>query len=167
MNNKHVLSEEDTLAPASLTHKLENVDLYESQNCMISVQYNEIDLGLTNYGFNQIFEGDEAFLYFSKMKEFSCKSINEILKDCPHEKHFHHSEIKGKLKDIFYKINPLIVKKSNPLIFHFALNEKCSLFADRDTNTRNPRIYFMVGHSGMIHILFFDPYHEINPINKP
>lgn len=76
---------DDLELPALLTDSLSNEDLVDSQNQCISVQYNEIDLGMSEYGFNQPFEGNEA------------------------------------------------------------------------------NLYFMVGRNGMIHILFFDPYHEINP----
>ena len=41
------------LFPATLDEHLSFEDLVDSQNQCISVQYNEIDLGDTNYGFNQ------------------------------------------------------------------------------------------------------------------
>lgn len=75
---------------------------------------------------------------------------------------FNRSDIKGNLKKLFDQINPQIAKV-NPLIFHFALDPDNNNYADRKNHIRNPRIYFMVGRNGMIHILFFDSYHEINP----
>lgn len=50
--------------PAKLTENLSYQDLVDSQDQCISVQYNEIDLGDTGYGFDQEFEGKEANLYF-------------------------------------------------------------------------------------------------------
>ena len=50
---------------AHLTDEVDYQDLRESQDCLISVQYNEIDLGQTDYGFNQEFKEGEANLYYS------------------------------------------------------------------------------------------------------
>ena len=158
------LSQFDTenIQPASLGERLTYEDLVDSQDQFISVQYNAIDLGDTKYGFNQGFEGNEANLYFERMKEFSENTLNEIQENSSHESHFYRSDIRGNLKKLFDSINPNIARV-NPLIFHFALDPDNKNFADRKKNIRNPRIYFMVGRNGMIHILFFDPYHEINP----
>lgn len=117
MNFLRIEDVENNEYPARLTDKLSNADLIDSQKRFISVQYNEIDLGKTKYGF---------------------------------------------LKRIFDSIDPEIAK-ANPLIFHFALNPDNDNTANRRDNIRNPRVYFMVGKEGMIHVLFFDPYHEINP----
>jgi len=158
-------SDTEYIQPASLGERLTDEDLVDSQDQCISVQYNVIDLGDTKYGFNQGFEGNEANLYFERMKEFSENTLNEIRDNASYKLHFNRSDIRGNLKELFDKIDPNIAKV-NPLIFHFALDPDNKDFADREKNIRNPRIYFMVGRNGMIHILFFDPYHEINPIKK-
>lgn len=154
---------EDFLYPATLDEQLSYEDLVDSQNQCISVQYNEIDLGKTDYGFNQPFEGNEANLYFERMQQFSEQTINDIREDATYKLHFNRTDVRGNIKRIFDEIAPKIAK-ANPLIFHFALDPDNRNHADRSTNIRNPRIYFMVGRNGMIHILFFDPYHEINPM---
>lgn len=148
--------------PASLTENLSFEDLTDSQNQCISVQYNEIDLGDTGYGFNQPFEGNEANLYFERMKEFSERTLNDIRENSSYKLHFNRTDVRGNIKRIFDSIDAEIAK-ANPLIFHFALDPNNKNQADRKKNVRNPRVYFMVGRNGMIHILFFDPYHEINP----
>lgn len=148
--------------PAKLTENLSTRDLVDSQNQCISVQYNQIDLGNTGYGFNQAFEGNEANLYFERMREFSKRTLNDIRENASYKLHFNRTDIRGNIKRIFDSINPKIAK-ANPLIFHFALDPDNHSIADRDKNIRNPRVYFMVGRNGMIHVLFFDPYHEINP----
>ncbi len=148
--------------PALLTDSLTVADLVDSQNQCISVQYNEIDMGDTSYGFNQHFEGNEANLYFQRMRDFSEQTISAIKENADYKLHFNRTSISGNLKRIFDEIDPKIAK-ANPLIFHFALDPSNHNVADRSKNIRNPRIYFMVGRNGMIHILFFDPYHEINP----
>lgn len=158
------LFEEDT--HATLSSEISNEDICESKDLLISVCYNEIDLGKTDYGFNQGFEGNEANMYFERMNTFSNLTINEIL-DTPdsHDLHFTRNDLNNKsnyfLKNILKKMNPEI-GKSNPEIFHFALDPNCETFASRKTGERNPRIYFMVGYNGMIHPILFDPYHEIN-----
>lgn len=155
------LSKEE-LTPATLTTNIKYEDTCLSQQYPIRVCYNVIDLGKTNYGFDQQFEDDEIKSYFERMKEFSQTTINDIINNSDYTSHFHRSDIKGNLKKIFKSINVKIVK-NNPFIFHFALNPKNKNKADKENKVRNPRIYFMLGTYGVIHILFFDPYHEINP----
>lgn len=152
----------DDIPLAHLTDRMDYNDLRESQLCPISVQYNQIDLGNTDYGFNQTFESNEANLYFERMSAFAEMSINDIIDKGVHNWHFYRSGIRGKLKEIFDRIDKNIAK-ANPMIFHFALDPNCKVTADRLTGKRNARIYFMVGYNGMIHPLFFDPYHELNP----
>ena len=155
--------EEQDEAVARLTDELDWRDLQESQDCLIKVQYNEIDLGRTQYHFNQPFEGNEANLYFQRMKEFADLTVNYIVEHSDHRSHFYRSDIRGNLKRVFDGIDRKIAK-ANPLIFHFALDPDCKeTEASRERGVRNPRVYFMIGYSGMIHILFFAPYHELNP----
>ena len=148
---------------AHLTDELDWHDLQDSQDCLITVQYNEIDLGKTPYHFNQPFVGNEANLYFLRMKEFSELSVNYIVEHSDYRSHFYRTDIRGNIKKVFDSIDQRIAR-ANPLIFHFALDPNSGVQeASREKGIRNPRIYFMIGYNGMIHILFFDPYHEINP----
>ena len=163
---KYTLSERDVTGDIPLAHLTDNLDyndLRESQACPISVQYNEIDLGDTDYGFDQQFHGKEANLYFERMNAFSEMSINDIIDNGVHSWHFHRTAVKGKIKKLFDRIDKNIAK-ANPLIFHFALDPNSKTVANREKGDRNPRIYFMVGYNGMIHPLFFDPFHELNPV---
>lgn len=152
----------DVDLPAKLTDELSYEDLSDSQNQCISVQYNQIDLGKTDYGFDQEFEGNEANLYFKRMQEFAEQTLNNVRENASYRLHFYRTDVRGNIKKIFDSIDPKI-SKANPLIFHFALDPNNHNQADRAKHIRNPRVYFMVGRNGMIHILFFDPYHEINP----
>ena len=90
---------------AHLTDELDWRDLQESQDCYIAVQYNEIDLGDTPYGFDQPFEGNEANLYFKRMKEFSGLSVNYILDHSDYKAHFNRTDIRGNIKKITQKVN--------------------------------------------------------------
>ena len=160
------LWEKDYMGDIPLAHladEMDYQDLRESQDCLISVQYNEIDLGRTNYGFYQKFRGVEANQYFERMKAFSEMTINEIIDQGFHAWHFYRTSIKGTIRKVFDSIDPKI-SKANPMIFHFALDPSCKIEANRINGLRNARIYFMVGYNGMIHPLFFDPYHELNPM---
>ena len=148
---------------AHLTDEMDYQDLRESQDCLISVQYNEIDLGQTDYGFNQEFKENEANQYFKRMHAFSGMTINDIIDQGFHAWHFYRTSIKGNIKKVFDSIDPMIAK-CNPMIFHFALDPSCKTIANRLNDQRNARIYFMVGYNGMIHPLLFDPYHELNPM---
>lgn len=49
------------------------------------------------------------------------------------------------------------------IVYHFGLYECDSRKASRNTGERSPRVYFLLGANGFIYILFFDPYHELNP----
>lgn len=160
------LTEDDVqgnIPVARLDEAIGYQDLRISQNCPISVQYNEIDLGKTDYGFDQAFEQKEANLYFERMKTFSEMSINDIIEKGVRNWHFYRTDIRGNIKKVFDRLDTDIAK-ANPMIFHFALDPDNTTIADRNRGKRNARIYFMVGYNGMIHPIFFDPYHELNPI---
>ena len=162
------LQEKDFTGDIQLARLADSIgyeDLRESQDCLISVQYNEIDLGKTAYGFDQKFKGNEANQYFERMNAFSEMSINNIIDEGFHSWHFYRTGIKGNIKKVFDSINPKIAK-ANPMIFHFALDPECKVIADRAKGNRNARFYFMVGYNGMIHPIFFDPYHELNPMSS-
>ena len=105
--------------PAKLTENLSYQDLVDSQGQCISVQYNEIDLGDTGYGFDQEFEGKEANLYFERMREFSEQTLKDIREDADYKLHFHRTNVSGNIKRIFDSIDPKIAK-ANTLIYDFS-----------------------------------------------
>lgn len=127
--------------PAKLTDTLSTEDLVDSQDQCISVQYNEIDLGNTQYGFNQGFEGNEANLYFERMHEFSEQTLNDIRDDADYKLHFYRTNVTGNIKRIFDTIDPKIVK-ANPLIFHFALDPTNKNHADREKTYKKSKSIF-------------------------
>lgn len=128
--------------------------------------YRSIDLDKTDYQFHQdCFTNEDIKKYFQILNEFSNMTLNQIL-DSKHKYHFYESSLKGKLLDVFkkYTNNKNIRDNDIPPIYHFAL------YTSRNGNTNNrekgiksPRIYFMIGSFCTFHILFYDPYHEINP----
>lgn len=137
--------------------------LSHSVNCVIKYDY--IDLGVTDYNFKQYFDQNEIKMYFERMNLISSSSIAD-LSQCAKELHLRRSDIKGNLKKAVSKIYPEMLV-SNPIIYHISLhNSSHTEWGDRASGTRCPRLYFMLGTNGHIYILFFDPYHELNPVTK-
>lgn len=160
------LSEEDLYdmhASVALDYKISNEDLCISQNVPIVVSYDLVDLDKTPYHFLQEFTLRDTQSYFRLMQNISVSTINDFLDNRERKLHFFRTDIRGNLKKELSKISPKAIEV-NPLIFHFALYTDEKVVANRNKNTRAPRIYFMLGKNGVIYILFFDPYHEINPI---
>lgn len=149
----------DIHSPVGLGSKLQDADLALSHKCPVVVSYALLDTGQTDYHFMQEFTHRDTQAYFRMMKEISGRTIEDLMEN-PRAHHFYRTDVRGNLKKVLGRVNPDCVK-GNPLIYHFALytNEN----ADRNTGVRSPRIYFMLGLYGIIYMLFFDPFHEINP----
>ena len=82
-----------------------------------------------------------------------------------HDYHLYRSAVKGKLFEVLKSVYPNLTKGIVPEIYHFALYTVKNGLADRTSDIRSPRIYFVLGDYGRIYPLFFDPYHELNPVN--
>ncbi len=130
-----------------------------SMDMPISIKYDYLDLDKTSYNFKQEFHLADTQHYFEMMKIISSKTINGM-EETAREYHFRRSNISGNLRREMLKAIPEAVK-SNPIVYHFGLYT--SENANRESDIRSPRIYFMLGTNGFIYPIFFDPYHEINP----
>jgi len=139
-------------------------DVRLSIDLPIVVRYDYVDLGKTDYHFHQHFTHEDTMGYFAKMKYFAGKSINQIFEQTAKEDHFHRSEMKGNVAKAVKAILPKAVM-TDQIIYHFGLYDTHE-WADRDSGKRNPRVYIMVGTYGQVYILFFDPYHELNPLPR-
>jgi glutaredoxin-related protein len=147
--------------PDQFRETMKPADVRLSHDLPIMIRYDYIDLDKTDYNFSQKFQLKDTQSYFERMKKISSKTINNILDGSDRELHFHRSEIKGNLKRAIQSVIPQAIA-SNQIIYHFALyTDKDG--ADRECDLRSPRIYFMLGNYGHIYVLFFDPYHELNP----
>lgn len=146
--------------PASLSKGISVEDAKLSMNQKMIVSYDLIDLS-TDYGFMQAFTQEEIHGYFCQMKKYASKSMNEVIDTLDYTEHFNESKIKGKLLDILKEKSGKWID-NDVLIYHFALETEKSVDTDRNKDQRNARVYFLVGKYGIIHILFFDPFHEIN-----
>jgi len=134
-------------------------DIRNSSQLPVRISYEYLDMGKTDYGFNQQFTEKDILSYFQNMKYVSSKTIDELVDD----ENFsirRHASLHKPLRDILDKVSPEIVK-GQPMIFHFGLYTDKNDIASRNTGVRSPRIYFMQGLYGTIYPLFFDPYHEI------
>ena len=130
------------------------------------VSYYSIDLGKTDYHFNQdCFTNEDIKAYFSILNEFSNITIGKLF-DLDYKYHLKETRLAGKLLEVYKKyknVEHIKNLEDVPAIFHFGLYTTKTEKANRDTGIKSPRIYFMIGSYGVIHILFYDPYHEINP----
>ena len=114
------------------------------------------------YGFNQAFTQEETSGYFTQMWKYANVSMNEIIDTFDYTEHFNGSAIRSNLLYLLKKKTGKHID-DDVMIYHFALQPENKQVASREQNTRNARIYFLVGKFGIVHVLFFDPYHEINP----
>lgn len=136
-------------APDRFRVALSAEDAILSHTLPIMVRYDYIDLGKTPYHFGQKFHEKDTKAYFERMKSISSKSINDILS--------------GNLRKAFRTLLPGAMADGQ-IVYHFALYTDHDTLADREKDIRSPRVYFMLGNYGHIYVLFFDPYHELNPM---
>lgn len=147
--------------PASLSDSITYQDSLLSMKQRMIVSYDLLDLD-GEYGFMQDFTQEEIHGYFRQMNRFAIVSMNEIIETFDYNNHFNESKIRGNiLKLLKGKTNKRI--DDRVIIYHFALEPTIKVDADREKGIRNARVYFLIGKFGIVHVLFFDPYHEINP----
>lgn len=136
-----------------------NDDVRNSCLLPIRISYEYVDMGMSEYGFNQKFVEKDTLAYFDSMKYMSGKTIDELLMD-DNFRLRRHSALHKPLKVALDKLE-LGITDGDPIIFHFGLYTNKKTLASRESGVRSPRIYFMQGSYGVIYPLFFDPYHEI------
>lgn len=152
----------------SFNESIADEDISKSKNTTPVFCYDLIDLDKTDYHFKQsCFDNVDIQAYFSQIKKISTSTIFELIKNNENgnddDLKLHRAEVKGNLLTILKKIYPKPVNYF-PEIYHFALYTPKGKKADRKTGDKAPRIYFLVGRNSMLYILFYDPYHEINPL---
>lgn len=148
-------------APDKPNYHLSVDDVKLSDVTPIVVKYDYIDLGETAYHFGQSFRKEDTQAYFERMKYISSKTVESLRGN--RDMHFYRSELRGNLRKA---IKTLFHDADDDLIvYHFALYTSKET-ANREKDIRSPRIYVMHGTNGFIYPLFFDPYHELNPMVK-
>jgi len=162
LDGEYVLSSDEMEYSTELSPE----NLKDSQEYPIVVCYKLLDFDKSNYSFTQSFSERDSFEYFQAMKILSTKTINEIMDDTEFKQkhHFRLSTLRGNLLKEFKKVlGKKQISENSAMFFHFALYTSKNK-ADRKTKVRSPRIYFILGLFGTIYPIFFDPYHELNPI---
>ena len=147
--------------PASLSSGISYEDSLLSMKQKMIVSYDLLDLE-GDYGFQQDFTQEEIHGYFRQMNKYATVSMNEIIEKFDYTEHFNDSKIRGNLLHLLKGKTGRKIDE-DVLIYHFALEPDNKTVANRAQNTRNARVYFLVSKIGIVHILYFDPYHEINP----
>lgn len=129
--------------------------------------YDFIDLDVTPYSFSQNhLDNTDACSYFAKLKELSNRTINDLLNNSDHKLHFHiYPKLTGKQYDLIKQITrrDSIRVEETPAMGQIGLYTAGEGKADRNTGVKSPRIYFVVGEWAVLHVIFYDPFHEINP----
>lgn len=147
--------------PASLSNSISYEDSRLSMNQKMIVSYSLLDMD-GQYGFSQDFTQKEIHGYFSQMRKYANVSMNEIIDKFDYTEHFNGSAIRGNLLRLLKEKTGKHIDEG-VMIYHFALQPENKQSASRELDLRNARIYFLAGKFGIVHVLFFDPYHEINP----
>lgn len=147
--------------PASLSNSISYEDSRLSMNQKMIVSYSLLDMD-GQYGFSQDFTQGEIHGYFDQMKKYANVSMNNIIDSFDYTEHFNNSKIRGNLLRLLKEKTGKRIDE-DVMIYHFALQPDNKQTASRELELRNARIYFLVGKFGIVHVLFFDPYHEINP----
>lgn len=140
-------------------------------NSWSTVSYRYIDLDKTDYNFMQsCFDNDDARSYFEFMSMLTNEPFNVLYDEREVEWHLnpnnyetdrHFQTLVNKALELDEKLKV----ECQPSFFHFALYTNQN--ANRKTGVKSPRIYFFIGANAVIYPLFFDPYHEINPMPSP
>ena len=147
--------------PASLSDSISYEDSLLSMRQKMIVSYDLLDME-GEYGFGQDFTQEEIHGYFRQMRKYARVSMNEIIDSFDYTDHFNDSKIRGNLLRLLKEKTGKRIDEG-VMIYHFALEPVSKQTASREQGTRNARVYFLVGKFGVVHVLFFDPYHEINP----
>lgn len=148
--------------------KISNNSIAVTKEVAPLVCYSLINLTDKNYGFGQEeFDHTDALYYLERMKTLTSKSIFDIIEDEDYNpQDWHLNQTRGRnIREAIREHFKITKNFEMPEIFHFALYPKqLQQTPSREQKIKNPRVHFIVGANGMIYPLFYDPYHEINPI---
>lgn len=171
MTDHDFLTEDDLIEQRELmdysSKTLSNQDIANSHDYPIVVSYKLADIGTTEYGFHQSFTKEDTEAYFRIMRRFAKTTLNQLIdsKD-RHTLHLYRTDLRGNLRKELKRLCPHGLDVSSATIYHFALYQKKNTTACRETGCRSPRVYFILGSCGTIYPVFFDPFHELNPMKS-
>ncbi len=150
--------------------KIDKKEHFNALNSLSTVSYRYIDWDKTSYNFQQpCFDNKDAVCYFGFMSLLTDEPFNNLYNTREQEWHLnsndyekdHHFQM---LVDEALELEEKLPMECQPAFFHFALYTNQN--ANRDTKVKSPRIYFFIGANAVIYPLFYDPYHEINPMSS-
>jgi hypothetical protein len=127
--------------------------------------YKYIDLGKTEFHFHrEEFDEKDRRTYFERLKNFSQQSLEYILDRSSHTLHFKlNPDSRNREYHLLSELVDIDFGSGNayPVLGHFALYTPTY---EEGKKNKAPRIFFLVGENAVLHILFYDPFHEIHPI---
>ncbi len=128
-----------------------------------TISYNYLNINIiTKYCFKQTdFNENDYKIYFEKLKIISNTPLTELeeLKDKSLDFKIYTGSVKKELIDCFKKIIGKDDLKSNQIPYF----GRIGLYNGLKKGDKAPRVFFFVGHYSTLHILLFDPYHDIYP----
>lgn len=146
--------------------KINNQQLNKSYTKTPLFSYDYIDLGITNYHFKQeCFDNYDCQKYFEMVNSLSNMTINNLIDESKQSDHFHvYPFPTPKQRQLLTRVlnKPSFRDEELPPIGQFALYTNNANLANRATQVKSARIYFIIGPNAVFYILFYDPYHEIN-----
>lgn len=130
--------------------------------------YQHIDIGTTEFNFHRDeFDGEDRKIYFQKLKRYAVTKVKELVDESHHNEHFKIYENPSQKEiELAEKILGIKITDQNmPVMGHFALYTNDFNISDYEQGKKNrsPRIFFLFDKDSIIHILFYDPFHEIHP----
>lgn len=148
--------------------EIDHSEHFQALNSLSTVSYRYIDLNKTKYNFRQsCFDNEDARSYFEFMCMLTSEPFNILYDEREANWHLNRNDYEKdhrfqELVDEALGLKRKLKVECQPSFYHFALYTNQN--ADKNTGVKSPRIYFFIGADAVIYPLFFDPYHEINPI---
>lgn len=145
-------------------------DYSEAQKSVSFISYKYIDFENTDYHFFQdCFDNNDIRHYFDFMNILSSDSFIALLNNKKRDWHLNPNDYNRdtRFRQLVNKalgIEKPLPPNCQPSFYHFALYTNSTDTASRATKIKSPRIYFFIGNDAVIYPLFYDPYHEINPL---
>jgi hypothetical protein len=137
----------------------------DSRTPLISYDYIVLDENLPHSFHQECIDKVDVLKYFQILKQLSSTIISSVIYESDKDLHFHiyqPNKINKKLKALISEISgSALSPETTPSVGQFALYTSEER-ASRELNIKSPRIYFILINA-TYYILFYDPFHEINP----
>lgn len=141
-------------------------DRYEKRpnDYQVRFSYHYLNIGkVPKYCFNHPeFSADDYKTYFQRVQEYSSCTLDQLVEE--YSKHnLRISNPSKKDRILLERITGAknLSYENTPEVGHFHLEESTS----SDGRSKKPVIHFFVGRNGVLHILCFDPFHEVHTTN--